>query len=630
MSIEENRIEKLKRKLYSRGSEPIMDIRTDVGPKKINETGDAWGNETLHVPEYIPEKSSTTFLRKFIVGAFLFFGLAIIIAIYMFFFGGNFMSSQNVDIKIVGPSSVSSGEEVLMTVSILNQNKVDMESVLLTIDYPDGTRDKTGDEPLIIQKEDVGTIKKGSLASVGSTFFLLGNKDTIKTISLKVEYRIKGSNAVFVKEKKYDISIGSSPVLLDVSYPKEVNSSQDVVMTVNVSSNSANLLKDVYVIAEYPYGFEFGASTLKPKESNNKWFLGDLKNGQKKTWTVSGKLLAQNNEERTFDFVVGTNSNPNSTGIDNILGQFKPTILVKKSFIDLQLSINGQSASTVALKEDSDMAFEISFKNILNDKLSNVIVSASLDNIYINKASVKAGAEGFYNSLENKIVWDRNTNQSLSEMDPSDEKNFSFNFNLLTIPPTIKNPIINIETTVSGTRSLQGGDTEAVSTKIAKNIKIMTNVGLLAKTLYSGVIQNTGPTPPQAEKATTYSIEWTLSNTHNDVSNTSVFTTLPPYAQWTGVIYPTTENIVYDNETKTVRWNPGAIPAGAGFIYSPRTVAFQVKVIPSVSQIGNLLNITNNISLSALDNFTNTNINLTIPPLNTKTYNSSFGGEVVK
>jgi hypothetical protein len=551
--------------------------------------------------------------------------LAGLVFIYVFFFGNGFISSGNVDIKIVGPSTVSSGELVDMTISVLNQNRSEIESALLTVEYPEGVRDKKTEDTLKTQREDLGNVKKGGLISKGFSFFMLGNKDAIKTISLKVEYKIKGSNAVFVKEKKYDISIGSSPVILTVSSPKEINSGQVIPFNISLSSNSTNILKDVYIVAEYPYGFDVTDSSIKPKVDKNQWFLGDLKNGDKKTLNLYGKLIAQNNEERTFKFTIGTKSGGDLGDVDTVFTSVSPTVLVKRAFIDLDLKLDNQE-DDIAVSNGSSMSNSLSFRNTLVDKLSNVSVNVFILSPYISKSTITSDGKGFYNSSENRIFWNKNLDSGFAEMDPSDEKSISFSMSLFQISPTVKNPSFDVNVSVLGTRSLAGGDTEVVKSEVSKTVKVKTNSKLIPKVLYAGV----GSYPPKAEGSTIYTIEWTITNTHNDVSGTRVVTTLPTYVQWTGNVEPSNENIIYDPDTRTLAWNPGNIIAGAGFSYSPRKVSFQVKFLPSISQIGTVPTLTGMINVSGTDTFTNKPISYQVEPVHTQAENSQLGGQVVK
>jgi len=68
MSIEDDRIEKLKRKLYSRTEEPLLDVRSKVTENNINPTT-GWGDDVkLRLPDDIPMRTQThPFLKKFLI-----------------------------------------------------------------------------------------------------------------------------------------------------------------------------------------------------------------------------------------------------------------------------------------------------------------------------------------------------------------------------------------------------------------------------------------------------------------------------------------------------------------------------------------------------------------------------------
>ncbi len=620
MKIDKNRIENLKKRLYSRNIEPIIDDRRSIVDHEKDISKPDWtdGN-SLHIPEKVLYSSynENSFVKKFFIFAVVFFVMSAIASVFLFFGGWSRTSSQNLDIKVVGPSSVSSGEDTDMTITILNQNKASIEAVSMIIEFPDGVKmDRELENPITYQKYDIGDIKSGESASRPIKFYILGNKDTIKVFNIKVSYKLKGSNAIFTKEKKHEITIGSSPLILNISSPKEINSGQDVSLNISLVSNSPGVLQDVFVKAEYPYGFSFKDASIKPdKGSINEWSLGDIKNGEKKEFVLNGNILAQNNEERTFKWFV---SSKGQGGDEIALASQDNTLVVKKSFIDLEMVLDGQK-NDIVVSPSEDITGEISLTNTLFDKLSNVNVNLKFQGNYFDRNSVRPSSGGFYESINNNIVWNKNTNTSLSEINPSDERNFLFFFNMSSIPASVKNPSIVLEGNVSGIRSISGGDTESVSTKISKTIKVLTKMSLNAKTSYSGIISNTGPIPPKAEKETTYTIELSLTNTHNDVSNVRVNTILPQYVTFTNVISPSGENVTYNSDTRTVLWNVGNLPASSGFTYSPRKVSFQVKILPSLAQVGIIPDITSEIVATGKDTFTERNIKDSFPPLNTNT-----------
>lgn len=624
-----DRIDKLKRRLYSRKNLDIKDVRSPLfnNTKKTEDLSGWSSNNTLDIKDD-PENSSG-FLKKFAIFAFIFFIISIVLASYIFFFKNQFVSSNNVDILISGPTSVSAGSDILLSVSVLNKNQSDIESAVLTTTFPDGSVLSEDQTPLKDTTDTIGTIQKGESINRDLNFSILGNKDSVKTIEFKFQYRIKGSNAVFVKQKKYDLSLDSSPVILNVSSIKEISSGQNLSFKIDVTSNSTTVLKNLYLKAEYPYGFEFSESNLKNSISNNEWFLGDLKNGDKKSLTLSGKLFAQNNEERTFRFFVGPKEKKEDD-ISSVLTENISSVTIKKPFFEITSTVGGAQEFSGFGVADSKSSISPSFyiENTLNEKLYSNKVEVFINSPYVNKSTLRVGQGGFYNSLTNTIVWDKNSTDILADFDPLARKGFSFQFDILDIPLSVENPKIDFTIKSTSLRSPLNSDTEEISSSITKTIKVKTLAEISPKTLYGGPIASSGPNPPQAEKATTYNLDFNINNKYNDLSNATLSIILPAYVTFTGKTYPSSENISYNENTREVLWTIGSVSNGAGFINSSKKAGFQVKIIPSLNQINSVPNLTSSIVFSATDSFTG--VPIKINTFNLTTENSGFSGLISK
>jgi hypothetical protein len=72
------------------------------------------------------------------------------------------------------------------------------------------------------------------------------------------------------------------------------------------------------------------------------------------------------------------------------------------------------------------------------------------------------------------------------------------------------------------------------------------------------------------------------------------------------------------------------VSAGAGFTLSPKEVFFQVKINPSLSQVGTIPALTSNINVVGNDTFSGQAISFTSPALTVQTSDSSGSGSVVK
>jgi hypothetical protein len=405
------------------------------------------------------------------------------------------------------------------------------------------------------------------------------------------------------------VSLGSSPILLNVTAPQEVNSGQQFQLQVTVTSNSGALLRNVLVKAEYPYGFAYTDASLAPESDKQTWNIGDLKNGEKKVFTIKGSVLAQDNEERTFRFMVGTEGT-DQNAIETVLGTAMPTISLRKPFFNAVLSLGGNPSEVVAVAAQSRLNGELSIMNSLADSLSNVVAEVSMSGSALNKAGVRVSDGGFYQSNQNVIIWDRNGNSNFELLRPGETARASFELQDFIVPQNMKNPEITFDVTLRAVRSLVGGGVDNVTSTMTKKLRFLTNLGISTRSLRGGVFTNTGPVPPVRDTASTYTIEWAISNTHNEVSGSVVKTSLPVYVDWVGAVSPNTESVTYDPDKRTITWNAGTVPALAGYSTSAKKVFFQVRINPSISQTGFAPALTNSTSISGLDTFGNKTVSV--------------------
>ena len=186
----------------------------------------------------------------------------------------------------------------------------------------------------------------------------------------------------------------------------------------------------------------------------------------------------------------------------------------------------------------------------------------------------------------------------------------------------LASPSINIEITISGKQSLEAYVLENLTSQESSVIRIISDVGFAAKALYySGPFVNKGPIPPKVEQETTYTVVWALSNTSNSISKAKVTSTLPPWVEFVNSISPAGENLTYNPSTKEIVWNIGGIPKGAGITGASREVAFQIKFLPSLSQVNTSPTIINDSILTGHDDFANVDVRVNKASLNIRLAN---------
>ncbi len=638
MEREESKLEQLNRSLYSRNEDLVpKEKRTPVSERSYS-VPDSWNDPNFDFSEKNMVHKNSSFFGKFFLASLVFFLLAAGLSAFIFFGGFNMISSNNVDIKVVGPNSVSSGEELDLSLSIVNQNRVDLQNVKLSVDYPTGTKSVGSSATLSHDEFILGTVSKGDVKNQSIRAVLFGQKDSVQNIVLKLQYNVTGSNAVFTKEKDYQVSIGSSPVLLNVTYPQEINSGQDVTLSVNLTSNSAVVVSGTLVKVQYPYGFTYKNSNIKPVRqltlldsiattsvvnTNQQtdlvatsqsggasvgavWSLGDLKNGDTKSLSVTGTLVGQDEEDRSFDVSVGVPDSASQLNFSSPLAEQLATIGIRKSFFSLSLS--GQYGSGTYGILSQPISLNLGFQNTLPSNVVNNQINVNLSGNVFSPSNVSAGEGGFYSSVDSSILWNKNTTRSLSVITPGDSDKVSFSLTpIFNTTQPVKNPHIDISAVMTGTRT--GSDSGSVSSTQNLTFKFLSTLGLSAKSYRAvGSLSNTGPIPPRADQETTYTITWVITNTANDLSDAKVSVVLPVGIVWKGETAPAGEKVSYDPDSRNIIWSVGNVSAGTGFNFSPRTVSFKVSVTPNQTQVGKNIILLPVSNVSATDTYVNASI----------------------
>jgi hypothetical protein len=83
---------------------------------------------------------------------------------------------------------------------------------------------------------------------------------------------------------------------------------------------------------------------------------------------------------------------------------------------------------------------------------------------------------------------------------------------------------------------------------------------------------------------------------------------LPHGVSWKGSIDPIGSNVSYNDFSRTVTWRIGRMAQGAGIESVGPSVAFQVGLIPSITQTGKTLPLLSSIVYTAYDEFARTHI----------------------
>lgn len=624
---EKSRIEDLKRSLYERGAPEVRTrrrfrfsdrdsgLKTDWEHPKEPE-GPASLNEVY-------EKHSMSFFAKLLIGSAVFCALALAGGAYIFLNGANLISANNIDITMSGPVSVSGGSTVPVSVTVVNKNNVTLRAATLEVDFPSGSADPSDPTKTMKPYQVVlGDLPPGGSITEQTGAVMFGEQDLEREITATVSYGIQGSSSVFTKIQTYAVLISSSPAVLSVSSFKEVASGQPFGMTVDLKSNSQDVLHNVLMKAAYPFGYSFKSSSIAPADAaGDSWFMGDLPPGADRQIVITGSLTGENSDTRAFRFSAGAQSRSDPAAISSVYAQAEQDVAVAKPFISVGMAIESdRSSSDYVGRFGQQVSVRVDWSNNLPETVSNAVITVHLSGSAYDPSGVSPGS-GYFRSSTNDIVWDQRSDPALASVPAGGS-----GYEIFSVTPVdagavsgvqTVDPEVTLSASVSADRTQESG-VSGQTAAIARNIKIASDATLSGRVVRTeGSFADSGPIPPKVDQKTAYTVVWTVDNTSNVLSNAQVTAVLPPYVSWTGQIDPTGADVSYDANSGTVTWNVGAVDTYTLGSSQRKSVSFQVVLQPGVDQIGQAPILVRQATLSAADSWTGGAVTGSQDPLTT-------------
>lgn len=607
-----SRIEELQKKLYSPNVHFEIKPRKKLRSRDFNTQND-WNDGSLEekLQAYEEPKRKFNFFMLFFVMALIFFLGALGFAAFNFYGGTKSVSGNDVDISVIGPVAIGGGDELTLDVIIQNNNPSQLETVDLVVEYPDGTKsseDLRTDLPRV--REGLGIIEPNSVVKRSVSAALFGGEGEEKKISVSVEYRLPGGNAIFEKKKEFNVVLQSSPIRLTVDSVKEITSNQELEFNVKLNSNSTETLNNIMVNVDYPFGFTLVDADFETFDKDNTWLFKELRPQEEIVLKIKGRLEGQNQEERVFNFKAGIQDEEIKNELGIVFTTLPKAVTISRPFLELKLAVDGDTSANLVRAGEQQIQGSINYLNNTATNIRDARIVVKLTGDVLNESSMFV-SEGFYRSQDNTIIWDRTTTNKLEEIESGNSGTLAFSFrtkDLATLDTVFKNPEITMDALITGRRVSESPVPEEIESTTFKRIQFVSDVDLYAETLYGqGPFTNTGPIPPKVNSETTYTIKLEVENSSNLVEKGRIFTSLPNYVKWNNK-FSGDGTVTYDSVSRTIEWNIGDINPHVGFTTPRKTAYIQVTLTPSVTQVSQSPALTSQIRFTGYDTFTNSNI----------------------
>lgn len=593
----QEQIDEMRKRLYDRGSDvetnvrhQLSDTQIDVSrdwatksPQRSNTTdlrsGIETSSENQTEAEESEDKPKRQYRRFILIGSLLIFIFVAGISSLFLYFGGNQISSDNIQINVVGPSQIGGGEVVPLQISISNQNSVVIESVTLILKYPVGTR-SVGDSPrnLFEERIPMEDIAPGEVKNIPVRIAIFGEENAERAVEATIEYRVNGSSGMFYKDAKpLAVRISSSPLVLRVESVEKVASGQLIDVTLTAVSNASSPLHDLLITASYPNGFTYETSNPEPVYGQNVWRIDELLPEQSVTIKLQGIVSGLTEETFRINFDVGPSNPDNQYLVGAILADARADFIIERPFIDVAIAINGDKDRSVIIPEGQKSVVDVNITNTLDEAVYDMTVEVVPGGNALTENSISS-IGGFYDSNSGTVRWEVANNASFERVLPGDSRSLKFE----VIPAkNLTTASFDLVVNVYARRVAESSALETLIGTIRAEAKYSSSVNIASQvSRNSGQYTDSGPIPPKVGETTTYTLTLIAEAGANDMTNTIVETSLPLYVSWLDA-YNAEGTVTYNSVSKKIQWAIGEIPSG-----QRKELTFQVSVLPSTSQMG--------------------------------------------
>ncbi|MDD5534164.1 MAG: hypothetical protein PHF10_00180 [Patescibacteria group bacterium] len=568
---------------------------------------------------------------------FFFIFLILVIAASIgafFYFNSHKTQNDNEDVKFWLDYSHEQiiGEENTLSVFVKNEEKNDLENVEVVLNFPDKFI-FTSSAPECNQTLVHGCvwlftkIGKDELKRIDLKGKLFGLANEEGVFEGKLNFRLSGFSADF--QKKFSDSVILKPIIsVQWETPETYNFSETLTSSLLVENVSNENIPSLQVNVDTGPDFIVNASRPESQKEENKikWTIDNLGPNEKKLLEIDGYTKNSLLESLNFKMEAGDLNN----------GRFSPQfseekkILIQKFDLSVALEVASKQDSEQSVSWGGILPINLSYQNNSFKTIKDLVLQLKLtDASYIDFVGLKksfwqyfgednispliqskiwSSNAGSDSSDEYIISWDKKINPDFSEIAPGASGKISFNLPIKQLNAIINagsQPKIEIQALANGQLSDASRLFEIEGLKI--NVKINTNLNLNAEARYyddENAVIGQGPLPPQVGQETRYWIFWQLKNTINPVENISVRTKLPAGVSWIGQTKASHGSISYDESTREISWQIPQLDAYQGGSYSFVESSFEVSATPDSSSSGQILFLTDPITMEAKDQFT--------------------------
>lgn len=538
------------------------------------------------------------------------------------------VAQRLISLRVEAPEKALSGNDVQIKIAVANDSRVTWNNVVVEAELPDGLTVKNASpKPASTTgtvRWAIGTLRPRESSALSLVGRLVGEEGTSPTVTATVILTPENVPGVELKKSQFAaVRIDAVPLDVAVEAPKQAASGEQVTVRVAYQNRTAADLTDVRVLLTPPPGFVVQSTDPVVAGRDLVWNLSTVPQQGQGILTVVGFIEGEPEAVRPFRAAIGFIS---QDGKFLAQRQVQATTTIARRALTVSQTFNNER-DFLKVDPGADIQARVLFKNTGDVGLRDIIVKLVFEGRGLDAATVETQG-GFFDSQTNTITWTAASSAALKTLRPGESGELAFRFRTPTVSglpltgPADKNFSLVSKVTADSPDipAPVGAPKEIVSDRFEIFVNSVLSLDLAA--LYddgrAGLPVGKGPVQPQVGQESVYTVRVRANNTSNDVVDAIYRTVLPEGLRWTNDKYTTVGSVAYNERTREVRWNIGAVPARAGTALPSPEFSFQVGLTPSLHQVGEKAALTKGHTFDGTDVFTAARLHAEGPALTTE------------
>lgn len=613
--------------------------RKNLGDELI-EVYETAGDELTSVTTL--EHKRRTWQRK--LGIILLFLIAVFIGVaavsWVIWGSKETFSSDNVTFSVTAPEEAYSGQEVTYLIEYSNSETAGFRKSEVELRFPPGFIFKSADpEPTTGDNLwDLGSLSGGERGEIEVKGQLVGRPDVDTTVSGVFRYWPANFSSEFQEVASGQTLMSPAKLAMRIDGPEQVLVGQPANYSVVLTNpQEEGDIENFRVEIFFPEEFTIEETRPEPNEGQV-WDFEKISPEEELEIQIDGYFSQGVGD--TAEVIANMSLKGGGDDYFDQKEERMETNVVEGDLI-VNLIANG-STKDQSLQWGDTLNLSINYENSSETTLSDLTAIAYLESRYraadaergtngafdwdglvdSNRGSIKDVEETDDNSLQRtSITWTSDDVDSLETLDPEGDGTINIQIPLLSAEkakqrlnlPEEVSLVLMVDVIVGKT-----GDVTEELTIASNPINIALNSDLVmdAHARYftdSGEQLGSGPLPPQVGEQTTYRVIVELTNSLHEVQDLIVSTTLPGTVNWLNRYEVSAGEIEFRSSSKEIAWRLNKLPLDVDKV----VLGFDVGLIPSESDIDEIVNLTKKLTMTATDSVTGGKIIQTIVPLDT-------------